>query len=250
MEGIDMTTRILKMYEALERGREVYKQSFCMEYGISERTFDRDIEKIRLFLSEEYSGKEVEYDSKRVCYRIPGNEENGTLTSVEVAIIIKLLKGEGALEKNEFEGLLKSLGSVTEHCRRRKTAELIQKESGEYEEKDGHGAFLKLFGDLQKCISDRNIIRLKINKNGSLYENIKFFPVAVEYLLADFYLLGYQPEAEKTLAVFRLKEIESFQMTIQKYKEEIAQQYSYHEGRRFLEHKQDKRKGEKTDETY
>lgn len=235
MDGVDMTTRILRMYESLRRGSGIYKQSFCMEYGISERTFDRDIEKIRLFLSEEYTGREVEYDFVRGCYRIPGSEEKGALETLEVAIIIKLLKSEGALEKNEFEGLLKSLGSVVEHSHKEEVIRLIQKENSEYEEKDGQGAFLKLFGDLQKCISDRNIIRLKIKKQDSQYENIRLYPVAVEYLLTDFYLFGYQPEAEKVLTVFPLKEVESFRMTMKKYGKEITEQYSYHEGRHLLE---------------
>ena len=52
MAGTDMTTRILKMYEALSKGKEIQKIPFCEEHNISERTFDRDIEKIRLFLSE------------------------------------------------------------------------------------------------------------------------------------------------------------------------------------------------------
>ena len=53
MAGTDMATRILKMYEALIKGKEIQKIPFCMEHEISERTFDRDIEKIRSFLSEE-----------------------------------------------------------------------------------------------------------------------------------------------------------------------------------------------------
>ena len=75
MAGTDMTIRILKMYEAFIQGKEIVKKSFCLEHGISDRTFDRDIEKIRLFLSESYSGHEVEYNSKRDCYFISLRKE-------------------------------------------------------------------------------------------------------------------------------------------------------------------------------
>ena len=60
----DKITRILILYKQLCDGVEVDKASFCIEHGISERSFDRDIEDIRLFLNEIYSGDDVIYDKK------------------------------------------------------------------------------------------------------------------------------------------------------------------------------------------
>lgn len=88
MAGTDMAIRILKMYEALSRGKEIQKLSFCMEHGISERTFDRDIEKIRLFLSEEYNGQEVRCLSDSECYKIPDQKECGELSVLELILIV------------------------------------------------------------------------------------------------------------------------------------------------------------------
>lgn len=231
MAGTDMTTRILKMYETLSRGKEIYKLPFCLEYGISERTFERDVEKIRLFLSEEYTGKKVEYNSDRACYIIPGSNENGTLSIMEITIIVKMLKGERLLEKREFEGLLQSIQRVAEPEQKVEAAKLIQAENSQYKEKKGQEAFLQLFADLQKCIAERNMISFKTKQE----EKIRLFPVAVEYLFSEFYLLGYKPEAERDLTVFRLNDIESIRISIQKYKKEILEQYSYQEGRGILE---------------
>ena len=92
MAETDMTFRILEMYETFIQGKEIEKSSFCMEHGISDRTFDRDIEKIRIFLSETYSGHEVEYNSRRECYFIPGIRERKELSFLEASILIKILK--------------------------------------------------------------------------------------------------------------------------------------------------------------
>ena len=73
-------------------------------------------------------------------------------------------------------------------------------------------------------------------------EKNKIFPVAIEYHKARFYLLGYQADEEQELAAFSLDGIDSFQITYQTYTQEIAQRYSYQEGKRFLE-----RNGEKID---
>ncbi len=70
MGHTDMVTRILNMYEELRTGKQVHKASYCEEYGISERTFDRDIEKIRNYLSEFFCGKEVVYLSRENAYKL------------------------------------------------------------------------------------------------------------------------------------------------------------------------------------
>lgn len=241
MEGKDRAIRILKMYESLRKGREIQKIPFCIEHKISERTFDRDIEKIRLFLSEEYSGKEVRYHLDRGSYQIPGSEEGGTLSLLELQMIAKILKNEHALEKGEFEGLMGSLQSVAEKGERETIRKFILSEIGQYEEKIGQGAFMKLFGDLLKCIAEQNIIRLKLKENRDGQGRVKFFPVAVEYQSSEFYLLGYRPENEQELVAFVLDEIDSFRMTLQKYDDEVAQRYSYQEGKHLLKYLREKR---------
>lgn len=241
MESKDQAIRILKMYESLRKGKEIQKGLFCAEHGISGRTFDRDIEKIRLFLSEEYSGKEVRYHLDRGSYQIPGGEEGGILSLLEIQMIVKILKNEQALEKGEYEGLMKSLQSVAEKGEREAVRKFILGEVMQYEEKTGQGAFMKLFGDLLKCIADQNIIRLKLKENGDGQGRVKFFPVAVEYQFSEFYLLGYRPEKEQELVAFVLDEIDSFQMTLQKYDNEVVERYSYQEGKHLLKYLKEQR---------
>lgn len=242
MESKDQALRILKMYEVLRKGKEVQKRLFCAEYGISGRTFDRDIEKIRLFLSEEYSGEDVQYHLERGSYRIPGSGEGGSLSLLELQMVVKILKSERVLEKGEFEGLMMSLQSAAEKGDREEAKKFILNETGQYEEKTGQGAFMKLFGDLLKCISDQNIIRLKLKEKRGEQSRVKFFPVAVEYQFSGFYLLGYRQENEEELIAFGLDEIESFQMTLQKYGNEVLERYSYQEGIDLLKNLEEQRR--------
>ncbi len=235
MIGTEKAIRILKMYELMLNGREIQKAPFCVEYGISDRTFDRDIRTIRLFLSEEYSGREIQYSPDRKSYQISGSLESGELSLLELTVIIKILKSEQALEKSEFEELAKSLQCVTERGKSKAVKELIQNEVRQYEDRKGQKTFLQMFSDLLDCISNRNPIQLELKEGGHGKKKVKIFPVAVEYQDAGFYLLGYQPEEEQRLAAFLLDEIESFQVTFQKFDGTVAQMYSYHAGRRLLE---------------
>lgn len=131
-----------------------------------------------------------------------GNLESGELSLLELTIIIKILKNEQVLEKSEFEKLAESLQFVAEGGKREAVKELIQSEIRQYEEKGGQRTFLKLFGDLLMCISQRNAIQLDMKEVGQM-EN-KIFPVAIEYHKAKFYLLGYQANEEQRLVVFSL----------------------------------------------
>ena len=45
-------TRLLFLFSKLINGEKVNKTVFCFEHDCSPRTFDRDIQEIRLFLSE------------------------------------------------------------------------------------------------------------------------------------------------------------------------------------------------------
>ena len=48
---MDKITRILLLYSKLMKGEEVDKIMFCFENNCSSRTFERDIEDIRLYLT-------------------------------------------------------------------------------------------------------------------------------------------------------------------------------------------------------
>lgn len=65
---MDKITRILRLYAQLAQGKKVNKLNFCMEVDCLERTFDRDIEDIRLYLSEFFCTQELIYDRLENVY--------------------------------------------------------------------------------------------------------------------------------------------------------------------------------------
>jgi predicted DNA-binding transcriptional regulator YafY len=68
--GMDKATRVTLMYARLMQGQKLSKDLCRHEYEISERTFDRDIDIVRMVLSELYSGKELIYNRKTKEYFI------------------------------------------------------------------------------------------------------------------------------------------------------------------------------------
>lgn len=76
---MDKATRVTILYSRLMDGEKIKKEAFCIEYGISSRTFDRDIDIIRSALSELYSASEVKYDRKLNEYFITGEKHMETI---------------------------------------------------------------------------------------------------------------------------------------------------------------------------
>lgn len=67
---MDKITRVLFLYAELIKGKKVNKQRFCLETGSKPRSFDRDIQNIRGYLSDYSYGEEIVYDRRENVYYI------------------------------------------------------------------------------------------------------------------------------------------------------------------------------------
>ena len=109
---MDKITRILLLYSKLIQGEKINKTIFCFENDYSPRSFDRDIDAIRLFLSDSFSMLELTYDRARNVYYIPGTQKV-KLGAMEYFFLEKLLKDTAVLRKDELDVLTEHLLSNT-----------------------------------------------------------------------------------------------------------------------------------------
>jgi predicted DNA-binding transcriptional regulator YafY len=103
----DKTYRLLQMNEQLARGEALRKGALVSAFGVTPKTAQRDIESLRLYLTETGEG-ELRYDRKRGCYRLE-RASGGTLKAEEVFALCKILIESRAFNKDEFETLIKKL---------------------------------------------------------------------------------------------------------------------------------------------
>lgn len=71
---MDKLTRLLWLYSKLLNGEEVNKWSFCLEADCQSRSFDRDIEDIRMFLSETYQVANLLYSRSENTYYLTAGQ--------------------------------------------------------------------------------------------------------------------------------------------------------------------------------
>jgi len=205
---MDKIARILFLYSKLIKGEGVNKTVFCIENECSARAFDRDIEDIRLYLSESYSVSELIYDRSRNVYYLSGAERTN-LESVEYLFVEQILRDMAVLRKDEFEILTAHLLSNTEKTK--SFDWLKQEEHNGYKSPSHNKALLKIHGDLVTVIQYKKCIRLKyfISDGEEVEQNV--IPCTIKADIGYLYLIGYREnEMEEYPAFFRLDKIYSF----------------------------------------
>ncbi len=207
---MNQNTRLLFLYTKLIEGKFINKAVFTTEYSCSNRTFDRDIGEIRLFLSESYSVSEVIYDRGRNVYYMSGTER-AELDSVEYLFLKRILTDIKVLREDEYKTLMLHLLSATEKS---KSLDLLNKPYNGYHSPLHNKALLKIHKDLVLVIQYRKCIRMKYFKSNGEEVERDVIPCAVRYDLGYLYLIGYREDKmDEYPAYFRLDRIYSFEIT-------------------------------------
>lgn len=214
MAGIDKITRVLMMHSKLLEGGKIYKKSFCEEMGIDRRTFDRDIEDIRLFLSESFYGNELIYDRKNGSYHLENFFKQKALSAMEVVALLECLKSCCNLPKDEYSGLISSVLAAGEQNKRKTMKEIAKRYLKCYDQENAQKTSLKMQWDLQQCIADCDWIHIHMKSQQVFH----VAPVSIWIYAQETYLFGYL-KGER-LEVFRVADIEYFQMGHEKFPRE------------------------------
>lgn len=220
MAGIDKVTRILMMYTKLLEGKKIYKKSFCADTGINRRTFDRDIEDIRLFFSESYIGYDLIYDRLDESYHLENYQQQTPLSPMEVSFFMALMKSNQILRRDEYTELVSNMIHTCVWNKQDILMEIYSKEINEYPKELKKEALLKMQWDLQQCISERDIIRVMLPEKSQKVIS----PLTLWITDRELYLIGY---GTREIEVIPVRKIISFKMEGKKYSKNLQEQFQH-----------------------
>lgn len=211
MAGMDKVTRILIMYSKLLEGGKINKNSFCIDAEIGRRTFDRDIEDIRLFLSESFQGNQLVYSKTDECYQLDYCHHHKALSGMEVAFLLELLGSNRSLRKDEYVELVTSVFEAGEGSRRELLKKIADRHKKGYPEDKKEAAPLKMQWDLQQSIMEYDMVRLFLLENVQIVVS----PVELWNDQTGAYLFAYDKEEE--LQVFPVNGLQCFKIEGKKF---------------------------------
>lgn len=188
--------RILELYTKLINGNIIHKANEAQNYGVNERSIQRDIEDIRNFLEvrsiEDGYVDTVKYDREKKGYCLEQSRVM-KLTNSEILAICKILLDSRAFTKKEMESMLERLiDCCVPEENAKMVDDLIKNEEFHYIEPRHQSIFIDDMWEIGQAIRGRNYIEIKYLRNKDKAVVIrKLKPVAIMFSEFYFYLTAF-----------------------------------------------------------
>ena len=197
----DKIQRVLQLYAKLSDGYVINKSEEAQNYGVNERSIQRDIDDIRCFLDadSERTGiiNSVIYDRVEKGYRLETLYKI-RLTNSEVLALCKILLDSRAFIKEEMVGMLdKLITCCVPKNNQSLVQELIRNEEFHYVEPRHKSEFINRLWDIGQAIRNSQYIEIKYQGvQGSTVKTRKLKPVAIMFSEYYFYMTAFIEDKE------------------------------------------------------
>ena len=225
---MDMTAeaksmRLLTIYTRLSDGQTLNKSELAREFGITQRSVQRDIESLRVFLAEEMLGREIIYDANAKGYRLV-NASTGALSKNEILAVCKILLESRSMRQDEMMPILdKLLDCCVADSDKKNVTRLIANERFHYIEPQHKRPILDGLWELGQAVEHHRVIEVEYQKlDGTPVKRI-VEPLGIMFSEYYFYLIAivrnepytsYFKSKNKLMpAIYRIDRLQSFSVT-------------------------------------
>mgnify|MGYP002541596477 FL=1 len=194
--------RVLKMFDLLMSGKVVNKAKAGQQFGVDEKSIQRDLDEIRCYLHERVDDfgvqNELIYDRRKNGYRLE-QEEGMRFSNEEVLAITKILLDSRAFTKEE---MMRMLDKLIECCvppeNQELVSDLIANERYHYIEPQHHKVFLDKMWQVGQAIHEKKYIEIGYERTkDKKVVRRKVQPQAILFSEFYFYLAAYIDNIDK-----------------------------------------------------
>lgn len=214
------TFRLLNLYERLNRGETVNKKEFASSFGISEKSVQRDIDDLRIYLAECYENGDdvtVEYSYIKNGYYLVKKDKE-FLTNEEILGIAKILLESRAYNKEELESLIDKLLLQATPSARMNIREMILNEKFHYIPLKHNKPLLKAIWELSENIYNKTLIEFDYVRKDKVASHRVVKPLSIMFSEYYFYLIAWMADDSKDYpTVFRIDRMTNVKSTGEKY---------------------------------
>ncbi len=229
----DKIIRVLALYTKLMNGAVVNKAEEAQNYGVAERSIQRDIDDVRNFLDEtEDNGgiyNSVVYDRAIKGYRLQ-RIYDVKLTNPEILAICKILLDSRSLTKKEMDSILtKLIDCCVPEKNRKLVNSLILNEKYHYIQPKHGKVFIQTMWDIGMAINEKRII--EFDYQGIQGHSLKHREVEPAAILNDgmyFYMVGFIRNIDREVAFTDPDDANPTIYRIDRIKNFIAKTEHYH----------------------
>ena len=206
--------RLLLLREDLEKGKNINKEEIKAKFDIDDKTFQRDIDFLRAFYTENINPEiEIKYDKKKKGYILKNNKDR--FRNEEILAISKILLESRAFCKEELNELLRKLCLLSEEDDMKQVDGMIKNEKFNYVPLKHGKKLLDIMWELAKYITKQEIISISytIKEGKSKVHRIK--PVSIMFSEYYFYIVSFMADkfVEDGPTIFRIDRIKKLKGT-------------------------------------
>lgn len=213
-EGENKGQRLLGIYHRLSQGELISKEVLAREYGVTEKSIQRDIDDIRSYLAgdRDEGAADICYDRQAKGYRLV-EEESRCLTRKEILAMAKILLESRAFAKEELHTILDKLIEACPREGRKVVEDMIRNETFCYVPPRHGKKLLDALWDISLFIKNREIIRFSYKRQDGAEKEHTAKPVALLFSEFYFYLVAYKEEETEFPTIFRMDRIKDMEST-------------------------------------
>lgn len=213
-DGENKGQRLLGIFDRLSRGELISKEVLAREYGVTEKSIQRDIDDIRSYLAgdRDEGAADICYDRQAKGYRLV-EEESRCLTRKEILAMAKILLESRAFAKEELHTILDKLIEACPKEGRKVVEDMIRNETFCYVPPRHGKKLLDALWDISLFIKNREIIRFSYKRQDGAEKEHTAKPVALLFSEFYFYLVAYKEEETEFPTIFRVDRIGTMEKT-------------------------------------
>lgn len=218
--------RILSLYEMLNEGKIINKFKAAFEFGVTERTIQRDIDDIRAFFFSNTinvcNGKAIIFDRKQKGYCLK-DESRIMLTNSEILAVCKILLESRSMRKDEMMPILdKLLDCCIPESNKKAVKKLIANEQYHYIAPQHNKHILNGLWEIGQAVEQNCIMKIKYKKTRGEIVERTIEPAGLLFSEYYFYLVGFICGADKKNfhnpddiypTIYRIDRIQEFTVT-------------------------------------
>jgi predicted DNA-binding transcriptional regulator YafY len=226
----DKAFRLLQMHERLSKGETIVKDATLADFGIPTKTFQRDIESLRLYYSE-HGGGELIFDRKLMCYSLRTRPER--LTKQEVFAVCKVLIESRAFNGTEFKAIIAKLLRQCDPAESKLVKSLIANELVNYLPLRHMKPLVEVLWELAENIAEQNIIRFSYARLDGMRRSHEVKPVGIMFSEFYFYLIAFMADDRREFpTVFRVDRMNGIEWQGEKFSVPYIERFSEAEFRK------------------
>lgn len=231
-ESVDKIERVLGIYTKLIGGAVVNKAEEANNYGVNERSIQRDIDDIRNFMDQSVADSgvvnSVIYDRRKKGFRLERIYQL-KFSNSEILAISKILLDSRAFTKSEMDIML---GKLIDQCvpkaNQKLVRDLIGNEQYHYIEPRHKTVFVENMWTIGQAIQEHRYIEIQYQGlRGTSVKTRKIKPLAIMFSEYYFYLVAFIEDKEVRErfsviddafpTIYRIDRIQGFKVLEERY---------------------------------